>query len=151
MRWLLVAQAVVVEERRGLAALTRSSELTQGSWWRALGIAVAVNLCALLPAGVLAVPFTLGAEAADAEALRLIGTMLAQVAAAPFVALCMALLFYDLVARRAGIPLPDPRVRPPAEGWQPPPPPVEGIPTEPGPGGGAGPQKPPDPPGLPPR
>jgi len=148
VRWLFVSQTVVVEDKRGLAALSRSSELVQGGWWRVAGIALAVNVCALVPSGILTVPFTLGAKAADAEALTLIGTMLGQTVAAPFVALCTALLFYDLVAREAGAALPGPQARLPAEGWQPPPP-LDRIPREPDAPEPS--ERPPDPPGLPPR
>src|SRR2546430_16884987 len=37
VRWAFVPQAVVLDGRRGVAALQRSAELVTGSWWRGFG------------------------------------------------------------------------------------------------------------------
>ncbi|MBA2504377.1 MAG: hypothetical protein H0V29_00365 [Thermoleophilaceae bacterium] len=153
VRWLFVAQAVVIEKKERLDALALSTELTRGLWWRTAGVALAVNLCAIVPTALLALPLEAGADAADADALSLVGTMLGQIVAAPFVALCITLLYFDLVARKAGVSLPGPSAPQADPDWTPPPPPVEGIPRDPGPPPDREPgqERPPDPPGLPPR
>lgn len=140
VRWLFVAQAVVIEKKERLDALASSTELTRGVWWRTFGIAVVVNLVAALPTALLTLPFQAAAKPLDTDALSLVGTMLGQIVAAPLVAICITLLYFDLIARRDGMELPGPQPRDP--NWQPPPPPVDAIP---------GPERPPDPPGLPPK
>jgi hypothetical protein len=98
-RWYFVPQAVVVEGARGPGALTRSAELTRGRWWRTLGIVLMAILAALLPALVLAIPFTAVAESTDRAVWSLVGEIAADVVRAPFLALVSTLLYYDLRAR----------------------------------------------------
>ena len=38
VRWYFVPQAVVIEGARGPAALARSTQIVQGSWWRTFGL-----------------------------------------------------------------------------------------------------------------
>lgn len=129
IRWLFVAQAVVVDGRRGWDALVRSGELVRRSWWRVFGIELVVALIAAVPVTLLELPLAIAAEQADSAALLLVGSILGQIAAGPFVALVNTLLFFDLSARKAGrIPAPvAPGRSPPRR------------------------DGPPDPPGLPPR
>lgn len=130
IRWFFVAQAVVVDGRRGAEALRRSGELVSGAWWRVLGIAIVVNLIILVPAAIIDLPLVLAAEAADREVFALAGSILSQMVTAPYLAIVSTLLFFDLSTRKAG--------RIPA-------------PVSPPPPGGGGRSGPPDPPGLPPR
>lgn len=133
IRWFFVAQAVVVDGRRGAEALRRSGELVSGAWWRVLGIAIVVNLIVVLPAALVGLPLSLAAESTDRAVFGLAGSILAQMVTAPYIAIVSTLLFFDLSARKAGrIPAP---VAPPPGGAT----------------GGGGRSGPPDPPGLPPR
>jgi hypothetical protein len=50
---LLVALAMIVERRFGLAAIRRSSELVQGVWWRTLGIVLIAAVIVRVPLSVL--------------------------------------------------------------------------------------------------
>lgn len=135
VRWYFVAQAVVIDGRRGPDALRRSGELVSGQWFRVLGIAIVINLVVILPAGLVGLPLSFAAEEADRAVFSMAGSILAQLVTAPFIAIVGTLLFFDLSARKAGrVPSPVP----------PPPPPDESA----GPGAADG---PPDPPGLPPR
>lgn len=135
IRWYFVAQAVVIDGRRGPDALRRSGELVSGQWWRVLGVVAVVNLVVIIPAAVVGLPLSLAAEEADRAVLGLAGSILAQLVTVPFIAIVGTLLFFDLSARKAGR-VPSPVPPPPVGGESPPPPP---------------PERPPDPPRLPPR
>jgi hypothetical protein len=101
VRWYFVPQAVVLEGDRGVAALQRSSRLTQGFWWRTFGLVALVNVITILPALLLTAPFAAIAESSDRAIWALIGSMATESVTAPFVALYSTLLWYDLRARRA--------------------------------------------------
>jgi hypothetical protein len=101
VRWFFVPQAVVLEDARGTGALTRSSVVVQGFWWRTFGLVIMVNLAAALPGLVLAAPFTAIASSTDRAVWSMVGTICAEAVTAPFVALFSTLLYYDLRARRA--------------------------------------------------
>ena len=104
VRWFFVPQAVVLEGGRGPDALTRSSAVVEGFWWRTFGLVVMVNLAAALPGLVLTAPFTALAASTDRAVWSMIGTICAESVTTPFVALFSTLLYYDLRARRAGTP-----------------------------------------------
>jgi hypothetical protein len=95
IRWFFVPQAVVIDGQQGLAALRRSGDLVQGRWWRTFGIV----LLSQLPAVLIGVPFASIAAQADRQLFALIGEIVTQAIAAPFVALLATLLYYDLRAR----------------------------------------------------
>jgi hypothetical protein len=101
IRWYFVPQAVVVDEARGAAALTRSGELVQGFWWRTLGLVLLVNLAAAIPGVLLLAPFNSIADSSGDTVWTLAGSMLASSVTTPFVALFATLLYYDLRARKA--------------------------------------------------
>jgi hypothetical protein len=125
VRWYFLAQAVVIDRRRNVRALERSGDLVNGSWWRVFGIVLLSTIIAGLVTFV-AFPLELLAEEVDRAVISLAGAIIAELIAAPFLAVVATLLYFDLSSRKAGrIPAP---VAPP------------------------GPQQgPPDPPGLPPR
>lgn len=100
VRWYFVPQAVVIEGARGPAALTRSSQVVEGFWWRTLGLVLLANLAVAIPGLVLLVPFTAIAASTDQAVWALVGTILTTSVTTPFVSLYSALLYYDLVARR---------------------------------------------------
>jgi hypothetical protein len=105
VRWFFVPQAVVLERARGPEALSRSSAVVQGYWWRTFGLVVMVNLAAALPALVFAAPFTALASSTDRALWSMIGTICAGTVTTPFVALFSTLLYHDLRARRAETPV----------------------------------------------
>jgi hypothetical protein len=100
IRWYFVPQAVVIERARGPAALSRSSEIVQGSWWRTLGLVVLANVAVAIPALLLLAPFNAIAASTDQAVWALVGTILATSVTTPFVALYSTFLYYDLLARR---------------------------------------------------
>ena len=103
VRWFFVPQAVVIEGARGPAALSRSGELVQGLWWRTFGLVVLANVAVAIPGFILTAPFTFLAEDTDRAVWALVGSMLAASVTAPFVALYSTLLYYDTLARKAGV------------------------------------------------
>ncbi len=105
--WYFVAQAIVVDDRRGLAALTRSGELVRGRWLRAALTGVVFELVALIPSSVAGLAFDAAARAADAAAILVVGDIVVQSFALPFVAIGATLFYLDLRAE-------PPRLRPPA-------------------------------------
>jgi hypothetical protein len=100
VRWYFVPQAVVIEGARGPAALRRSAQIVEGSWWRTLALVLLANIAVAIPALALLAPFTAIAASTDEAVWALVGTILATSLTTPFVALFSTLLYYDLLARR---------------------------------------------------
>ena len=98
-----VAQAVVIDGRRGTQALMRSAELVAGRWWRTLGTGLAFYLIVALPGIVIAVAFDALARAADAQALVVAGNVVYDTLALPLLAIGATLYYLELRA--------NPRVR----------------------------------------
>jgi hypothetical protein len=101
VRWYFVPQAVVIEGARGPAALMRSSQIVQDSWWRTFGLILLANLAIAIPVFLLLTPFTAIAASTDRAVWELVGTILTTSVTIPFVALYSTLLYYDLLARGA--------------------------------------------------
>jgi len=101
VRWFFVPQAVVIDGERGPAALTRSSAVVQGFWWRTLGLVIVVNLAVAIPALIVSAPFSAIADSTDRAIWSLAGTIVAESVTAPFAALFSTFLYYDLQARRS--------------------------------------------------
>lgn len=112
IRWSFTTQAVVVDGRRGIAALQRSSELVAGSWWRVAAITVLAVAALLVPAGAVYVPLDLLAHSADSSAITLVADVAALTLIAPAYALILTLLYFDLLARHR-LPAMVPPVPPP--------------------------------------
>lgn len=130
VRWYVVAQAVVVDGRRGTEALARSWELVRGHSWFTFGVLVVTNLLGALAAGLISIPGQVAAEAADAQALALAGSIIAEILTLPFLAVTGTLLYFTLKVRAGEVapPMREPAepTEPPADlhGWQPPVPPT---------------------------
>ncbi|MBI5106072.1 MAG: glycerophosphoryl diester phosphodiesterase membrane domain-containing protein [Solirubrobacterales bacterium] len=132
VRWFVAAPAVVVEGRAPTDALRRSWDLVTGHGWWVLGVVIVVTLLAGVLSLLVSLPFGAAADAADSQAVALVGTTLAEVVALPFTAIATTLAYFTLRARhgeRAGEgeggapPVEEPP--PPAGpgGWEPPVPP----------------------------
>jgi hypothetical protein len=93
VNWYFVAQAVVVDDRRGVAALARSGELVRGNWRRALAAGLVFNLAVAIPSTLVNVVFDAIARAVNAEGVIVLGDIVYQAFALPFVAIG-ATLFY---------------------------------------------------------
>jgi hypothetical protein len=112
VRWAVVPQVVVVEGLSGSAALQRSFELTRGQGWFTFLVLLVTNLIVGVLSALAMVPLELAAEAADAQALSLLGQVIGAVFALPLLAVAQTLLYYALLARKGGAPAASPGERP---------------------------------------
>ena len=104
VRWYFVAQSVVIDGARSTEALRGSWRLTNGYWFRTLGVIALANIAAFLPASIIILPLQALAESADRQVISLAGMILTEALTAPFVALVSTLLFFDIRARRSATP-----------------------------------------------
>jgi len=94
IRWMFIAQAIVIEGESSSGAMELSARVVKGSWWRTFGILFIVGLLASLPIGAVTLLFS--------AATPIAGGLASAVAAAialPFSAGAGTLLFFDLQAR----------------------------------------------------
>jgi hypothetical protein len=102
VRMALVHQALIAENHRGRAALRRSWRLTARRFWKVLGVVlVGVFLAGVVTFAISTVARTAfpGADTASVLA-RGVGSIIAQTATAPFVALLTAALFFSVRASK---------------------------------------------------
>jgi hypothetical protein len=98
LRWAVVAQVAAIEHQGWLPALRRSAELTRGSYMRILGLLVVTGLLGgALTLAATALP--LGSTSGPASVALGIAV---RAVAESFTALTLALLYFDLRARRSG-------------------------------------------------
>jgi glycerophosphoryl diester phosphodiesterase family protein len=90
--------ALVVEDRRGTQAMSRSWNLTSGHFWHVLGTVVLAAIIAGLVSSVLTVPFS-----DSGWFLRAIVASVASIVTTPFTALVTMLVYVDLRARKEGL------------------------------------------------
>jgi TRAP-type C4-dicarboxylate transport system permease large subunit len=110
LRWSVVAQVAAVDRGGWLPALRRSGELTRGNYWHILGLLV---LAGLLAGGLTLAAAALPLGSTSGAASVALG-ILARTITASFTALALALLYFDLRARSAGITVgPGPGEQPP--------------------------------------
>lgn len=94
VRWALALHAVVVENAGSREALSRSSRLVEGSWWRVLGILLVMAI--IVGAITSAASWVLGF-------IPIIGELIVTVLATPLAIIPPTLLYYDLRAREAPV------------------------------------------------
>ena len=112
----LAPPTVVLERQPVVASLRRSRALVKGAWWRTFGILLLVNVIAQILAGILSVPFTIGALGAtfftgeDVNPYEIVpllitavGTIVAGAITWPFTAAATALLYVDRRMRREAL------------------------------------------------
>jgi hypothetical protein len=90
----------VVDKKRGVDALRRSSELVQGSWWRVFGVTLAANFLVGGMSALVGIPFLAAARSADSAAFQLAGTIVGGVLFAAPAALITSLLYFDQRVRK---------------------------------------------------
>jgi hypothetical protein len=89
--------SLVVENRRGTKAMSRSWELVKGHFWHVLGTIFVAYVIAGVIGGIL------GAFGGSAWVLRWVFSAIAQIITAPFVALVSVVLYLDLRARKESL------------------------------------------------
>ena len=108
------AQVVVAENRSPIDALRRSRGLVRADWWRVFGIGIVFSVMIGVIGGLAGFGLQFAADAADRQALELLGSMIADVFTIAFTALAATLVFFDLRVRHEAVP-PPPRWAP--AGW----------------------------------
>lgn len=93
-----VAQAVVIDGRRGTQALVRSAEVVAGRWLRTLATGLAFRLIVALPGVIIAVAFVALARAADAQVLVVAGNVVYDTLALPLLGIGATLYYLELRA-----------------------------------------------------
>jgi hypothetical protein len=96
IRWLFLAQVIMIEGISGPEVLARSAQLVQGRWWNTLGRLIVVGLVIGMPVGILQ-------QALFAAVPGVIGTILAGATgfiSVPFGIIGLSLMFFDLRARK---------------------------------------------------
>jgi len=96
--WYFVAQAVVVDGRRGIGALARSGELVRGRWLAVAMTGVAFQVVVVTVAVVLSGIFAAAARSADVGAIVMLSDILVQTVTVPFIAIGSTLVYLDLRA-----------------------------------------------------
>lgn len=123
IRLYFAVQAAVLERLGPRAAITRSAELVDGTWWRVFGLWLVMALIG----GVLVSPAS-GATYGDSGVLWVLAQVLAQTLTLSLSAIYGTLLFFDLRARRDAGPAAGWVAREARHEWLPPqPPPVPGA------------------------
>jgi len=89
VRWIFIWQAALLEGLGPIAALSRSSALVKGNWWRVFGIMLVVGLIA-------------GAISAILGIIPIVGATIGSILSTPISAVGGTLLYYDLRVRKEG-------------------------------------------------
>ena len=103
--WYFVVQAVAVDGHRGFAATAASSALVRGRWWHTAGVLICLQLLADIASGVVTAIFESLANAVNSDAIVVVGNVLIDTVALPFVAVG-ATLYYLELRQRAGMAAP---------------------------------------------
>jgi Membrane domain of glycerophosphoryl diester phosphodiesterase len=97
--WIMFAvsiPALVVENRKGTEAMSRSWNLVKGHFWHALGVLFVAGIITAILAGIIG---AIGTAISDSWFVSWIFQAIAQILVAPFAALVSVLLYLDLRAR----------------------------------------------------
>lgn len=92
--------ALVVENRKGTEAMSRSWNLVKGHFWHALAVIVVAAIIAGVVVGIIS---AIGNAIGDNFFVNWVFTSIAQILVAPFAALVSVLLYLDLRARSESI------------------------------------------------
>ena len=96
-RFAVSVPALVIEGKRGTAALSRSWDLVTGHSWPVLGALLVAGLITGAVSGILTAPF------ADSWFLRGSFASIGSVITTPFMALVLGLVYFDLRVRKDGL------------------------------------------------
>jgi hypothetical protein len=101
--WYFGLQAVAVDGRRGFTAISTSATLVRGHWWHSFGVGACYVIVLLLIAIVPVNVFGGLAIAANSYALLVVGDIVLDTIALPFIAIGSTLYYLEL-RRAAGVP-----------------------------------------------
>ena len=89
VRWTFIWQAALLEGAGPRAALSRSSDVVNGDWWRVVGIIFVVGII-------------VGAISSVLSFIPIIGTIIGTILSTPIAIAGATLLYYDLRVRKEG-------------------------------------------------
>jgi hypothetical protein len=98
VRFLLITQAIVIEDIRGVAALQRSWSLMRGNFWRAVLIFVFAIVVSIVMTLVLNIPGGVAAGVIGGTVGAIVSqvfSQLSQILLTPVIAIAITLLYYD--------------------------------------------------------
>lgn len=87
VRWLFVYQAALLEGTGARAALSRSSALVKGTWWRVFGIILVIGIIVFAASAILGL-------------IPVVGSVIGTILVTPFGVAGGTLLYYDLRVRK---------------------------------------------------
>ena len=94
--WYFVVQAVVIDGDRGLVPIARSSALVRGNWWRTAGAGLAFFLPSAVATALIGAAFAPLADAANSDAVLVVGEIIADAVTLPFLAIGATLYYLQL-------------------------------------------------------
>jgi len=89
IRWIFIWQAALLEGAGPRAALSRSSDVVRGDWWRVVGIIFVVGII-------------VGAISAILGIIPIVGSIIGSILSTPIFIAAATLLYYDLRVRKEG-------------------------------------------------
>ena len=90
VRWIFIWPAVLLEGKGPIGALSRSSELVKGNWWRVFGIMVVFLIMLMVMGLILNV---------SVGAIPIVGPLVVSILVVPVLPVLHILLYYDLRTR----------------------------------------------------
>ena len=94
--WYFVVQAVVLDNCRGLSPISRSSALVRGRWWRTAGVGLVFLIPTAGATALIGAAFAPLANAANSDAVLVLGEVVADVLTLPFLAIGATLYYLQL-------------------------------------------------------
>ncbi len=95
VRWQFIEQTVILDRTSARAALAYSADAVNGSWWRTLGVTLAIFIIVGVPSAVVTAIFLLAPVVVSATAGAAVSAVLL-----PFQVTAMTLLYLDLKTRK---------------------------------------------------
>lgn len=116
VRWQFAAQAVILEGRGAVDALSHSGDLVKGSWWRVVGIMFAAGIVTGILGALIGLPFGIASGVLSVPSgsyetgvimpleviVSTVGGVLSSVITGPITGIWATLLYYDLRVRKEG-------------------------------------------------
>ena len=89
IRWIFIWQAALLEGVGARAALSRSSDVVRGDWWRVVGIIFVVGIIVGVISAILGI-------------IPIVGSIIGSILSTPIFIAAATLLYYDLRVRKEG-------------------------------------------------
>lgn len=99
--WSVAVPVLMTEDRRGMDAVTRSSQLVKGSWWPVFGVYVLAFILIIVMSAVLNAIFNPAARTGDEGlVLSTLSSVVSNVIFTPFQAALVGVVYFNLVLKK---------------------------------------------------